>query len=54
MGGKQNDPATGKEKAVPPSTGQGADSAMDALIKGRVKPPLPAQQENPPAEQNKG
>lgn len=53
MGGKQNDPAKGKEKVVPPSTGQGADSAMDALIKGRVKAPLPLQEESPPAEQKK-
>ncbi len=49
MGGKQDDETKREEKPRPPSTGQGADSAMDALIKGRVSPPAPGNREQQPA-----
>jgi hypothetical protein len=40
MAGKQDDShRQGKEKTRPPSTGRGAASALDALIKRRVPPP---------------
>jgi hypothetical protein len=46
MPGKPDKTQKRKEKPRAPSTGRGADSAMDALIKGRV--PHPAQQGQPP------
>ena len=46
MAGKPDETRKRKEKPRTPSTGRGAESAMDALIKGRVSPPKP--QEQPP------
>jgi len=46
MGSRHDEPHKRKEKPRAPSTGQGAASAMDALIKGRVPPP--SQQGQPP------
>ena len=46
MSGKPDEPQKRKEKPRAPSTGRGADSAMDALIKGRV--PHPTQQGQSP------
>jgi hypothetical protein len=42
MAGKPDETQKRKEKPRTPSTGRGAQSAMDALIKGRV--PRPGQQ----------
>ena len=39
MGGKNDETRKRKEKPRSPSTGRGAASAMDALIKRRVPPP---------------
>ena len=46
MGSKHDETHKRKEKPRPPSTGQGAASAMDALIKSRVPPPR--SQDQPP------
>ena len=46
MAGKPDETRKRKEKPRTPSTGRGAESAMDALIKGRVSPP--GQQAQPP------
>jgi hypothetical protein len=46
MGGKHDENQKRKQKPRSPSTGRGADSAMDALIKRRVPPP--GQQAQPP------
>jgi hypothetical protein len=45
MGGKQGDSSKGKEQPGTPSTGRGAASALDALIKRRVPTPGQAQQQ---------
>lgn len=49
MGAKHSEDHKRKDKARSPSTGQGAASAMDALIKQRVLPPGP-QGQQPPLE----
>jgi hypothetical protein len=46
MTGKPGESPKRKEKPRAPSTGRGSESAMDALIKGRV--PHPTQQGEPP------
>jgi hypothetical protein len=52
MGGKQDESHKRKEKPRPPSTGRGADSALDALIKGRVPPPGQQVQPQPPSKKH--
>ena len=51
MGGKHDESHKRKEKPRSPSTGQGADSAMDALIKRRVPPPGQPNQQGQPSQQ---
>ena len=51
MAGKADETQKRKEKPRAPSTGRGAESAMDALIKGRV--PHPGQQRQPPEPPSK-
>lgn len=51
MAGKQDDPQKRKEKQRAPSTGRGAASALDELIKRRV--PSPSQSPPPPPESDK-
>lgn len=43
MGGKQSETSRRKEQPGTPSTGRGAASALDALIKRRVPTPGQAQ-----------
>jgi len=43
MGGKQGDSSKRKEQPRTPSTGSGAASALDAMVKRRVPPPGQAQ-----------
>lgn len=52
MAGKHDESHKRKEKPRPPSTGRGAASALDALIKGRVPPPGPQGQPQPPSKKH--
>lgn len=51
MGGNQGDGRKQNEQAQAPSSGNGADSALDAMIKRRVPAPGQGQQQHAPAEE---